>query len=338
MPITPERLAARLEGPLAPVFLIAGKEALLVEEARDQVLEAARREGFTERDVLEASGRFDWAQLAEAGSAPSLFAQRRVLDLRIPTGRPGQDGAKALTRWAESPDPDTLLLITSGDWDGSISKAKWVSTLDKAGVVVGIWPVEPDKLPGWLAARMRSRGLQPDQEAVELMCERLEGNLLAAAQEVDRLRLLFGEGPVSAEQVEAAVSDSARFDAFRLLECTLQGQRGDALRVAAGLRATDTPLPMVLGAVHADLLKLHALVRAREQGVPESTAFQRLRIWPRIQGRYRAALARLRRRQVEEAIKLLSETDLQIKGRAAGEPWHTLERTVLMLTAGGEKR
>lgn len=337
MPITPERLAARLEPPLAPLFLIAGKETLLVEEARDQVLEAARREGFTERDVLEASGRFDWNQLREAGGAPSLFAQRRVLDLRIPTGRPGQDGAKALTEWAANPDPDTLLLVTGGDWDGSISKAKWVGTLDKVGVVVGIWPIEPAKLPAWLAARMRSRGLQPDQEAVELMCERLEGNLLAAAQEVDRLRLLFGEGPVSAEQVEAAVADSARFDAFRLLECTLTGERADALRVAAGLRATDTPLPMVLGAVHADLLKLHALARAREQGVPEATAFQRLRIWPRIQGRYRAALARLRRRQVEDAMQLLAECDLQIKGRAPGEPWQTLERMIVMLTATGAR-
>ena len=144
MPVRPEHLQSTLDQGLAPVYLIAGSEPLLVQECRDRVIKAAQAQGFSERSVYEASGRFDWKQLGEDSSMPSLFSSQKILDVRLPTGKPGKEGAKVLTEMSESPDPDILLLISSGDWSGAMRKLKWTTSLARAGVLVEIWPVKPN--------------------------------------------------------------------------------------------------------------------------------------------------------------------------------------------------
>lgn len=328
-----EQLQASLERGLSPVYLIGGPEPLLVQECRDQVRAAAVRAGFDERELIEVDRGFDWDRLGEAAAAPSLFAQRRIFDLRLPTGKPGRAGAEALIAWASAPDPDSLLVISCDAWDASSRKSKWASVIDRAGTRVDVWPVRARELPRWVADRMRRAGLQPDREAVLVLAERVEGNLLAAQQEIDKLVLLRGEGPVGAKDVLESAADSSRFDAFLLAERMLEGQLADGLRVASGLRRTGTPIQLVTGAVLRELRVLERFVAARGSGQGESAAFRQLGVWQSRQAAMRAAAQRLDGRRLADAYQRLALLDRQSKGRDAGDPWHELDRLVVHLCA-----
>ena len=327
-----EQLEGQLQRGLSPLYLIAGPELLLVQESRDSVLRAAAAAGFEERELIEADARFDWEQLGAASAAPSLFASRRVLDLRLPTGKPGRDGGKALTEWARQPDPDTLLLVSCEQWDKSSRDSKWARAMDRAGTRVDIWPIKPAELPDWIGQRMQRAGLKPDREAVMVLAERVEGNLLAAQQEIDKLVLARGEGPVTAEDVLEAVANSARFDAFLLLDRILEGDRADGLRIALGLRRTRVPIQMVTGALASGLRTVEAYRLAMQARENETTVFRRLRVWGPRQGGLRSAGRRLKGKQLADAWFRLAELDRQSKGRAPGDPWHSLDRLVVALT------
>lgn len=322
----PEQLPALLERGLAPVYLLAGAEPLLLQECRDQVIHAAQAEGFTERSVLEAGARFDWSRLAEESAAPSLFASRKILDIRLPNGKPGQEGAAALTEMAQSPDPDVLLLVSSGDWNKAMGRLKWTGALAAAGVLVEIWPVRPGDLPAWIRNRMQAAGLKPDPEAVNLLAELVEGNLLAAQQEIQKL-LLVGDDPrVTVDRITEAVANSARFDAFRLVDCALAGRLDESLRVAAGLQRTGVAIQPVYAALYRELMVTETVRAATAAGEDPAGAFRRLRVWPARQAVVRQALQRLSAGDLGEAIRGLSLIDRQSKGRAGGDAWQTLDR------------
>lgn len=333
MPIRAEQLAARLEQGLSPVYLLGGSEPLLLQECRDAVLRAAAAAGFSERKIVEVDGKFDWSSLAEAVGEPSLFAQRRILDLRLPSGKPGRDGAKALTEWAESPDADTLLVLSCEAWDKSSRSSKWAGTLDRAGTRVDIWPVGPAELPRWIQARMRAAGLQPDREAVMALTERVEGNLLAAQQEIEKLLLYRGAAPVSADDVVRSAADSSRFDAFLLAERMFTGDLADALRVASGLRRMDAQLPEVTGALVYKLRSLEQFVTEVQSGRNEAAVFRSLNVWGSGQGALRAAARRLNRRRLADAYRRLARLDRQSKGQERGDPWQELDRLVVSFCA-----
>lgn len=331
MGLKPEQLPAHLERGLAPVYLIAGSEPLLVQECRDQVIRAAQAQGFAERSVHDAGARFDWGRLAEDSAAPSLFSSRRILDVRLPTGKPGNEGSAALVECARAPDPDVLLLVSAGEWSGAMRKLKWVTTLAAAGVLVEIWPVKPAELPDWIGKRMRRTGLRPEPAAVALLADLVEGNLLAAQQEIDKLLLLGQGGAVTVDDVARAVRDSARFDAFRLVECALAGRLDECLRVAAGLQRTGVPIQAVTGAIYRELMLVDTARSAIGAGESESGVFGRLRIWPARQAPMRQALRRLSARQFGESFRALGLIDRQSKGRAAGDAWQTLDRLLWFL-------
>ncbi|MGD8383789.1 MAG: DNA polymerase III subunit delta [Lysobacterales bacterium] len=331
--IKPEQLASSLERGLAPVYLIAGEEPLLLQECCDQVRAAAREQGFAERELLRVEKGFDWSLLQQA-AAPSLFATRKVIDLRIPSGKPGREGAAALVDWAEAPDPDILLLVSCENWDTNSRKAKWAARLGKAGQRVDIWPVKPRQLKGWLQQRMRAQGMEPSQDAIAVLADRVEGNLLAAQQEIDRLALLKGGGRVGVEEVMQAVSDSSRFDAFLLADYLLTGNLQAALRVTAGLRRMDTPIPMLLGALLKEFRQTEACRLALRAGEQEAVVFRRLNIWPQKQPQVRAAVRRLDTLQWFKAFRLLALIDRQCKGRADGDPWESLDALALQLARG----
>ena len=185
MKLKPEQLPAQLQRGLAPIYVISGDEPLLVMEAADAVRQCAREAGFVDRQVMNVERGFDWGALAEAASSMSLFAEQRLLELRLPTGKPGDAGAKALSAFAANPPPDTLLLVLSGKLDGRAQQSKWYKALEGVGIGVVVWPLNAAQLPGWIAARMRAKGMQPDGEAVAMLAERVEGNLLAAVQEIE---------------------------------------------------------------------------------------------------------------------------------------------------------
>ena len=332
MPIKLEQLAGSLQRGLAPIYLIGGDEPLLLQECCDQIREAAKAQGFIEREILQVDRSFDWSELEQA-AAPSLFATQKIIDLRLRTGKPGQKGGKVLTEWAQAPDPNMILLISCEQWDAGSRKSKWASALDKAGVRVDIWPINAQQLPAWLEQRMLQHGMQPEPEVLRLLADRLEGNLLAAKQEIDRLALVKGAGTVTADDVMRVVADSSRFDAFALAEHMLSGNLRDGLRVAAGLKRMNTPIPLLLGALLKELKTTEAFRLAMRGGEQESMVFRRLNVWYNRQNTVRAAARRLDTRKLFGAFKTLALIDRQSKGRAAGDPWQGLDTLLLQLAA-----
>lgn len=325
------QLERQVSQSIAPVYLIAGTEPLLVQEGRQIVLEAAGEQGYAEREVIVVERGFDWDNDLAAAAAPSLFTQRKVIDLRLASGKPGKPGAQALTEWAENPVPETVLVLSFGHWDGASRKAKWVRSLDKAGVVVEIWPLKANELPAWIARRMASAGLQADREAVALLAELVEGNLLAAQQEIDKLVMLGADKQLSVDDIQAVVANSARFDGFRLAECALRGQPEECLRVAAGLLRNHVAIQPVAAALYNELSLTQGLLEVREEGGDERAFFSRARVWPMRQGPMKMAAQRLSSRDMGRAFRCLSAIDLQGKGRQPGDPWRTLDALLLFL-------
>lgn len=331
MGVNPNQLPALLAKSLAPVYLFGGSEPLLLQECRDLVIHAAQQQGFSERKAHEVNRGFDWGCLAEDSAALSLFSSRKIVDIRLPTGRPGRDGSKALVEIVEAADPDILLMVSCEKWDSSLRKSKWATVLAQAGVLVEIWPVKPNQLPQWIRGRMTAAGLEPEPDAISMLADLVEGNLLAAQQEIDKLVLLKPGARISAEDVTRAVANSARFDAFRLVECALQGQLGECLRVASGLQRTGVAIQAVSGAMYREITLLDTVRLAVRNGESESSVFGKLRIWPARQGPMRQALQRLSEYALGESFRALALIDLQSKGRAGGDPWQTLDRLLWFL-------
>jgi len=331
MQIHPEQLESRLRGTLAPVYFISGDEPLRVMEAADAVRARARAAGYEEREVLSVNAGFDWNSLAAAAGSLSLFSPRRVLDLRLPTGKPGEAGAKALRAYAERPPEDTLLLITAGKLEPSARKSRWVQALDQAGVVVFVWPLDSRQLPAWVRTRLQQRGLEATPEAAALLAERVEGNLLACVQEIDKLYLLLGAGRVDARAIADAVADSARFDVYDLVDAALAGDGARGVRILNGLQGEGVAPAVVLWALARDLrqLALMARVLAGGQTIPQVLA--RFKVWESRDTAFTRALQRLSGAACNRLLRRCALIDRVIKGQAAGNAWDELLQLTLWL-------
>ncbi|MBZ0070301.1 MAG: DNA polymerase III subunit delta [Gammaproteobacteria bacterium] len=331
MQLKPEQLAQHLQQHLAPIYLIHGDELLLVQEAVDVIRAAARARDYADREVLTVERDFDWNRLTEASNNLSLFAERRILEVRLPTGKPGDAGGKALRAYAARPAEDTLLLIISGKLDAQQRKSKWVTDLEAAGVGVPVWPVDARALPAWIRARMRAAGLQPTPAAVDLLAERIEGNLLACAQEIDKLALLVGEGPVDAAAVTAAVADSARFDVFGLVDSALAGEPGRSLRMLVGLRGEGVEPVLVVWALARELRSLAAMAWETAHGESPGQVMARHRVWKARQGPIGKALTRHRLDTWLDLLRRCAHLDQMVKGQAPGNVWDELVQLCLLL-------
>lgn len=324
MKLYPEKLSSHLAGePLAPVYLLAGDEPLQLGEAADAVRQAARKQGFDSREVFFAERGFDWESLRAAGESLSLFAEKRVIELRLPTGKPGDAGARLLTELAARPPEDAVLLIVSARVD---KKNKWVTALERVGVMVEFWPIESARLPRWVEDRMASRGLAADREAAQLLADRVEGNLLAAAQEIDKLALLV-DGKADAEAVRAAVADSARFDIFQLADMALAGESAKALRMLASLRAEGVEPVLVIWSLAKEIRALAEMSFKVAGG--QSAARVSAGVWPKKrQPLFARALERFPVKAWERLLLEAALIDRQVKGARRGDPWQGLERLV----------
>ncbi|WP_413626762.1 DNA polymerase III subunit delta [Luteibacter sp. Lutesp34] len=307
---------------MAPVYLLAGEE-LLVLEAADAVRAMARRLGYGERDVLEADSRFDWDDLARASAGLSLFATQRLLDLRLAGGRAGKEGGAAITAFASDPPPDTALLITATEWS-SKHEGAWTKAVDQHGVQVVFNAPRPHEWMQWIGARLASRGLKATPDAVAMLAERVEGNLLAAAQEVDKLVVLAGDRPLDAATLENLVADSARFDAFKLTDAAFAGEGGRALRILAGLRAEGDELIALMGWLVNQLQLAMRLANARDFGAQAKAE----RLWPAREQLFRKALRRAPREHWMACLARAARIDRMAKGREQGDPWLEAERIV----------
>ena len=224
-------------------------------------------------------------------------------------------------------------MVSCEKWDRSSRTSKWAARLAKAGQQIDIWPIKAQELPRWLEQRMQQHGMQPEPEVLRMLADRLEGNLLAARQEIDRLALIKGAGTVTVDDVMKVVADSSRFDAFALAEHMLTGNLREGLRVAAGLKRMDTPLPLVLGALLRELKVVEAYRLAMRGGEQETMVFRRLNVWQNRQHNVRTAARRLGTLKLFDAFKMLSLIDRQSKGRAAGDPWQSVDSLLLQLSA-----
>jgi DNA polymerase-3 subunit delta len=331
MQLRPEQLEARLRKQLEPVYFISGDEPLRVLEAADAVRSAAQSQGYSEREVLTVQAGFDWDALASSADSLSLFAERRVIDLRLPTGKPGDAGARALRTYAGRPPEDTLLLVTSGKLEPAARKSKWLQALDAAGVVVTVWPLKVQEFHAWVQARMRRRGLEPTREAVAVLAERVEGNLLACVQEIDKLYLLRGGGPVDAEAVLALVADNARYDVYGLVESALAGQAVRSVRMLHGLDAEGTPAPVVLWALAREIRQLAAMAAVVASGRAIRSVLDQYRVWDTRKSVLEAALKRLPATACNQLLRQCAFTDRVCKGQAAGNAWVELLQLTLQL-------
>ncbi|MBA1146065.1 DNA polymerase III subunit delta [Ectothiorhodospiraceae bacterium WFHF3C12] len=330
-------LDRHLQQGLRPVYLIAGDEPLLVDEALTALREAARQAGYTEREVLDADAGFDWGALHAASMSMSLFADRRIIELRLNNGKTGQNGGKAIAEYCQDPPPDVLLLINAGVLESRQRSAAWVKAVESAGALVQAWPVPLQQLPDWVAGRMRAVGLQPTTEAAALVAERSEGNLLAAVQEVEKLRLLHGEGALDVEDARAAVTESARFDVFDLSDAALAGDTPRVVRIARVLREEGVEPTLVLWALARELRNLAEVRAAMDAGESQGQVFQRLRIWKSRQALVGQAARRAGTRQWEGLLARAAHLDRVNKGAADGRPWDELVQLSTAMSRVGSR-
>jgi DNA polymerase-3 subunit delta len=336
MQLKPDQVERHLAnaGDLKPVYLIAGDEHLLVLEAADAVRRRARELGYSEREVLDVERGYDWNEFARACASLSLFASRRLIELRIPNGRPEKDGSAAISEFCAAPPPDTVLLITAMTWSKAHETA-WVDAVQQAGVFAPAWPLKLEETRQWLGARAQRVGLRLAAGAVDALLARVEGNLLAASQEIDKLALLTGASVAAplnlgVAELESLVADSARFDVFKLADAALQGDAARALRIVAALRAEGDQVPGLVPVLAGQVAVVQRLAAAVEsgQGVDQALRADRS-IWQTRHPVYRAAVNRGRVAFWEARLADLARVERAGKGRLPWlDPWVELERAI----------
>lgn len=317
MKLGSDTLTAHLARQLLPAYLVSGDEPLLAGEAADAIRDAARKAGFTERQVFFAERGFDWAALTAASQSLSLFAERRILEVKLPSGKPG-NGADVLESLIAQPAPDQVLLVTTGQLDRTAQQAGWVKAMERLGGWVTVWPIEITRLPQWISERMKKNGLTIEPAAARFLAERVEGNLLAARQEIEKLALLLGSGNVDLATLEESVARSARYDVFKLQDATLRGDAERALRILSGLRSEGEEATYVLWALSSALRAVWNSLRGL-QAVP---------VWQRPPAGLSDAVRRLKLPAVTQLLGEATEVDRAIKGRLIADPWDGLERLV----------
>ena len=317
------------KGELAPVYLLGGEEPLQLQEAADAVRVRARTLGFTEREVLDVEAHFDWDNLARSGASLSLFASRRLIELRLPTGKPDRDGAAAITEWCKAPAPDTVLLISAQQWSRKHEGA-WVKAVERAGVYVWLRAPRVDQLPDWIRVRMRAKGFLPADDAVALLAVRAEGNLLAIAQEIDKLAALRDGGPVSAEELESLGADNAVYSVFTLTDAAFGGDATRALRVLAGLRAEGEDVIPMLGWL---INQVDLALRLSSASDFASAVRNEYGLWPARQQLFAGALKRAGRGNAHwrRCLAECARIDRIAKGRESGDAWREMERLVVAI-------
>jgi DNA polymerase III subunit delta len=316
--LSADQLPASLARSVAGIYLVSGDEPLLVGESADAIRAAARAAGYADRTVFFIDRSFAWDELRHASQSLSLFAERRLFELRMPSGKPDK-GAQQLAELAALPPPDVVCLIVTGKLDRKASDAPWVRAVEKHGIWVPIREVETAALPAWL--RERAKQLQVDMEpaAAQLIVDRVEGNLLAANQELEKLRLLANGEPISLELVLRSVGDSARYDVFQLAEAAAAGDAARALRVLLGLKSEGVEPTLVLWAL---VRELRGLWQARERNRLRSTV--RGSGWNLAAAPSPRALSRLEQLPLSRLLVQASHTDRVIKGLATGDAWSAL--------------
>lgn len=330
MQLKAEQLDAHLARGLLPLYAIVSDEHLLALEAVDKIRAAARAAGYGEREVIHADARTDWSGVLAASQSMSLFGDRKLLEIRLPSGKPGKDGSQALQTYAAQTSADTLTLITLPRLDRAAKESAWFSALERAGASLEIPVVERAQLPGWIGARLATQGQSADRETLAWIADRVEGNLLAAHQEIQKLALLAPPGKLAMEDVQDAVLNVARYDVFKLNEAMLAGDVARLARMLDGLRAEGEAAPLVLWAIAEEIRTLARIQAGLAKRMPLPNLLQQYRVWGARQRLMEPALKRLAAHQgaLDRALQRAAELDKMVKGlriaESSGDEWNEL--------------
>ena len=314
-----DQLTASLKQGLKAVYLISGDEPLQLGEAADEIRQAAKKAGFL-REVISIETGHEWPLLQQQSESLSIFSEQKLIDLRVNSGKLGVEGSKALQLFCQKPSEDTILLISMDKLDASAQKSHWFQDVDKRGVIVQVWPIQAAEMQDWLMRRAARKGMRLEPEAVKMLVTRLEGNLLAAAQEIEKLYVLHGSDRIDKQDIDDQVAISARYDVFKLSEAILQGKLARSLKILDSLRSDQVAAPVVLWAISREIRLLMALRGSAQH----ASIYKKTHAPERHKALLESALSRLKMADLQSALQLCADTDLQIKGEMPGDCWETL--------------
>jgi len=339
MRLNADQLTAHLSQKKLPVYLVHGDEQMLVEESADLIRQHIRAQGANERQVWHVEGRFDWSQIQWQEYALSLFANQRLIEIRLPSGSPGKLGGEQLREFVANPPADTTLLIISGKIDNRSQKAKWFTELARIGVTIPIWPIDYAHLPRWISQRIQKKGLKASMAVAELIAQRVEGNLFAAAQEIDKLNLLCDDGEVTETIVLESVADNARFQAFGLMDIALLGDAAKLPRMVKRLKAEGEDVLAIFSAVSWTVHRLVDIAGQVDTGksIEQAFASQKPPVWDKQKPVLRNAVSRHNFRRWQQFLVELSAIDRAAKGISSESPWDLLERLCLNVAGANIK-
>jgi DNA polymerase-3 subunit delta len=339
MKVYANQLVEKLKQKSLRIFVVSGDEPLLVQESCDLVRRGLKAQGFVGRDLFYAESGFDWSGLLYSNNSMSLFAEKKLIEVRLPTGKPGDAGGKVLTELVSSLSEDNALLLVLPRADPSTQRTKWFKSVEAAAGFVQVWPIEAKELPRWLENRFRQAGLKVTRDALRVMAQRTEGNLLASVQEIERLKLIVGEREVNVDDVSAGVADSARYDVFKLIDAGLAGDLKRCVRMTTGLKAGGVEPLFIVNMLVREIRSIESIKTAINQnqnqnqnrGAGQREAFKKARVWDKRVPLVTKCLDRHDSRSLQEMLLQLGSVDRTVKGLESGDPWRKLQDVVFRL-------
>lgn len=335
MKVAAAQLQQDLKKQIRPVYLVSGDDPLLMQEACDAIRAACRQADFQERATYQADRTFNWQTLADEAGAMSLFGEKKIIEITLPSGKPGDPGAKAIEQFCQTVSDEYVLILICGKIDSNTLKRKWVSAIDKAGAIIQIWPIELPQFPGWLKQRLQNAGFTADNDALSLLCDKTEGNLLAAQQEIEKLRLTQSDSHLTAENISNTVGDSARYSIFDLTDACLAQDLPHALKICQGLKDEGTDKTLIIWSLSREIRLLYAVAAGLHQNTPPAQIFKQQRLFlQKKQKQLLSAAPRFNLSKLNQLITLTHNADKAGKGiDRANDPW-LLIRDIILLICG----
>lgn len=332
MKIKADQLTQQLAKAISPVYLISGDEPLIVEDCGDAVRAQLKKQGFNEREVLHVETGFKWEYLLECANALSLFAENRLIEIRLGSQKVNKAAAQIIQEYVAHAPAENVLLIIADKLDAGAKKTTWYKAIESKGIVVEIWPVESNQLPAWLKQQALSRNIQLNNDAIQMLCERIEGNLLAAKQELDKLQLLQGSGPLTAEDILAAVSDSSRYDVFALIDAIIANNTQRSLKILDVLKHEGVETTIILWAISREIRLLYSVKSGLNQGVSFDSLCTKHRIWGKKKFTFKQAAMKQSFTTLEAMLRQSAQADQIIKGMQQGDAWLLITDMVIALS------
>lgn len=325
----PDQLQSIIAKTVYPVYMVSGDEPLQQMESLDLIRSFLREEGYSEREVLDVDAQFDWQRLMDEAASMSLFATQRIVELRLPSAKPGRQGSQALKDYLSRPPEDTVLIVNAGKVDGNAKKSAWFKAIEQQGLVVQCWPVSVENLAGWLQQRFKKRDMDADSEVLAYISQHVEGNLLAADQEIEKLYLLLGPGKISYADVAEAVTSQSRYSVFELVDVLLSGNTKRVIKIIAGLKAEGV-VPVVVNWALAKDIRLLAKVSQDTSSVDFN--LKRSGVWQSRIALFRSCLSRHTQRSFHLMLKRCAYIDATSKGMIDANAWDEIESLCVRLS------